>query len=330
MASLSPHAPWAAVMLPTIPSVTAGPGKRHFYLRPAAITLPPEASLPLRRLAPVVARRPRHPQVQLATGLGEGHPGGGRMQLDCKDEVVSRLSAPLLVPVPAPRALTGLVKVQREVGGPVDVGPPARLHPGRGVAEDVDMAIVQGVRRPRARLELLALRAARVAAGGGAGQGRMRVGLGCGGHISPHVPTCPGQDTSHELPRTVPATVPDSPERQEVGGVAVGAVGGPGAAEAAGAALLPAGEAGGRGGAWGRGQRLGGSRTPNPGGSGKAGMEQQRSHRPIPTPLALGIGAAAWAILAQKTKHFPAPGDAVLDGAARPSSCPPPAGIHPP
>lgn len=83
VASPSPHAPRAAAMLLTTPSVTAGSGKRRFYLRPVAVTVPLEASFPLRQLAPTVARWPRHPQLQPATGLGEGHPGGGRIQLDC-------------------------------------------------------------------------------------------------------------------------------------------------------------------------------------------------------------------------------------------------------
>lgn len=101
----------------------------------------------------------------------------------------------------------------------------------------------------------------------------------------------------------IPAAVPDSPERQEVGGVAGGAVGWPGAEEPAGATLLPAGEAGGRGGACGRGQRLGGCCTPNPGRSGKAKMEQRRSCRPIVVLLAWGMGAAVRVILAQKTPY---------------------------
>lgn len=114
VASPSPRAPqpaWAATTLLTVPSVTAGSGKWCFYLRPATVSHPPEASLPLQRLAPTVAWWPRHPQPQPAAGLGEGCPGGGRIQLDCKEEVVSRLSVPVLVPSPAPPALTGLIEV---------------------------------------------------------------------------------------------------------------------------------------------------------------------------------------------------------------------------
>lgn len=220
LASPSPHAPQAATTLLTSLSVTAGSGKRHFYLRPAAVAHPLEASLPLQRLAPTVTRRPRHPQPQPATGFVEGHPSRGRIQLDWKDEVVSRLSAPVLAPSLAPPALTGLVEVQCEIGGPVDVVPPARLHPGRGVGEDVDVVVVQGVRRPRARLKPLAQPGRRVA---GAGSGR-KVGSGWGNARHPdgfgmrraHVPTCPAQDASRGFPRTWCSSPPRCPTHQSV------------------------------------------------------------------------------------------------------------------
>lgn len=104
---------------------------------------------------------------------------GGGSSLTVKDEVVSRLSVRVLAPSPAPRALTGLVEVEREVGGPVEVVPPACLHPGRGVGEDVDVVIVEGVHRPRARLEPLAHPGLRVAEKGeGAGARLDAGGLG--------------------------------------------------------------------------------------------------------------------------------------------------------
>lgn len=252
----TPQAAWAATTLLTVPSVTADSSKWRFYLRPAAVTRPPEASLPLWWLAPTVARRPWHLQPQLATGLGEGHPGGGRIGLDCKDEVVLQLSVPVPAPSPAPRALTGLVEVQREVGGPVDVVPPARLHPGRGVGEDVNVVMLQGVCGLPARLKPLARPGHRVAGGGERGHKvRSRWDsarpLGGLGMRRAHVPVCPYVSQSGHIPwapqdtALIPAAVPDSPERQEVGGIAVGAAGRPGAEERAGAALLPAGEAGG-------------------------------------------------------------------------------------
>lgn len=55
MTSLSPHTPWAAVMFLTVLSVTASSSKQHFYLCPAAVSHPPEASLPLSWLLQAVA-----------------------------------------------------------------------------------------------------------------------------------------------------------------------------------------------------------------------------------------------------------------------------------
>lgn len=84
--SLSPHTPWAAVMLLIVLSVTASSSKEHFYLCPAAVSHPPEASLTLWWLLQAVALWPWHQQPQLPTSLGEGHPSRRWIQFDWKDE----------------------------------------------------------------------------------------------------------------------------------------------------------------------------------------------------------------------------------------------------
>lgn len=74
--SLSPHTPRAAVMLLTVLSATASSSKQHFYLCPAAVSHPPEASLVLWWLLQAVTLWLWCSHPQLATSLGEGHPSG--------------------------------------------------------------------------------------------------------------------------------------------------------------------------------------------------------------------------------------------------------------
>lgn len=62
----------------------------------------------------------------------------------------------LLAASQVPGALTSLVEVKGVVGGPVDLVPPACLHPGRGVLEDVHFVMRGAIAGRRARLKLAA------------------------------------------------------------------------------------------------------------------------------------------------------------------------------
>lgn len=129
----------------------------------------------------------------------------------------------------------------------MQVGSPPRLHPGRGVGEDVDAVPRQGVGRGGTRLVPRARPCCGIAGGKKARPLRAR-GRGGTHGTSPDIPV------SQWAARGCQGDVaPDSPQHQDVGGVASGATGRPGAEEVAGAALLKAGEVGGLGGACGQG-----------------------------------------------------------------------------
>lgn len=73
MASPRPCTPEATLDCHKATDCPAGslptPAHNFFYLRPAMVTCPLEASLPLRRLAPTVTQWLWHLQPQLATSL---------------------------------------------------------------------------------------------------------------------------------------------------------------------------------------------------------------------------------------------------------------------
>lgn len=180
-----------------------------------------------------------------------------------------------------PGALTSLVEMKSVVGGPVDLVPPACLHPGRGVLEDVHLVMRGAVARHRAHLKL----AAQVAL--------LKAGEGQGGT----------RDTSPGLP--LPAALPNSPEVQRVGGVASGAEGWPGAVEKlVGVAFLPARDSMGCDGACGTGQWLEApaSQTPS-----HAWREQWCGCCLLAVLLKWGIRAAAPATLTPNPLCSPSP-----------------------
>lgn len=201
------------------------------HLHPAAITHPAESSLPAWwRPLLVVTLRPRQPQLQAPIGLSEGRPMGRGIQLHCRDStavVTTAARRPAWSP-----ALTGLVEVQRDVGAALQMLSPARLHPGRGVGTDINLVLLQGAQRGGACIVLLAQLPAHVAAGKALSRGiKQWHCVPCG----PEFPLCAPDGRG----------VPNSPEHEDVGGAASGALGRPGAGEGARAAAPEAGEPGG-------------------------------------------------------------------------------------